>query len=60
MQLRLKPRQTRGLNKSFIVKTALVVLIFFAAIFFLDKINMPVPTKLIEHEISNDKLKTLK
>ena len=60
MQLRLKPRQTKGLNKSIIIKTALVILIFFVAIFFLDKINMSAPTKLIKQEISNDKLKILK
>ena len=33
---------------------------FFLAIFFLDKLEMPVPNKLIKQEISNDKLITLK
>ena len=61
MQLRLKPRTNRGMiTKGLIVKTALIVLILFIAIFLLDKINMPTPMKLIKQEISNDKLITLK
>ena len=61
MQLRLKPRGPRSLvNRSLIIKTILLTLIFLLAIFLLDKINMPVPTKLIKQKISNDKLITLK
>ena len=61
MQLRLTPRQSRSLvNRSFVIKSILFVLILFLAIFLLDKIDMPVPTKLIKQEISNDKLITLK
>ena len=61
MQLRLKPRTPRGLvTKGFVVKTVLIALIFFIAIFLLDKINLPTPLKLIKQEISNDKLITLK
>ena len=61
MQLRLKPRGPRSLvNRSHVIKTILFTLIFLLAIFLLDKINMPVPTKLIKQKISNDKLITLK
>ena len=61
MQLRLKPRGRRSLvNRSYVIKTILFTLIFLLAIFLLDKINMPVPTKLIKQKISNDKLITLK
>ena len=61
MQLRLKPRTSRNLiNTGLIVKTILVLLVFFLGIFLLDKIDFPVPKKLIKQEISNDKLITLK
>ena len=61
MQLRLRPKNERGaVNRSLIIKTVLFVVIFLIAIFILDKINMPTPTKLIKQEVSNDKIITLK
>jgi len=61
MQLRLQPRGSRNLGKgSFIIKTILFVLIFFLAIFLLDKIEITSPNKIIKQEISNDKLITVK
>ena len=61
MQLRLQPRNNRGLLiRKLIIKTILFASIFSLAIFLLDKIKMPVPNKLIKQEISNDKLITLK
>ena len=61
MQLRLQPRNSRPLVKrSFIVKTILLVLVFFLAIFLLDKIEFKSPNKIIKQEISNDKLITIK
>jgi len=61
MQLRLKPRTSRNLiNTGLIVKTILVLLVFFLGIFLLDKIDFPAPKKFIKQEISNDKLITLK
>ena len=61
MQLRLQPRTNRGLAKrKFLIKTILFPLIFLLAIFLLDKIEMPVPNKLIKQKISYDKLITLK
>ena len=61
MQLRLTPRRNRNLiSKSLVIKTILILLVFFLGIFLLDKIDFPVPKKFIKQEISNDKLITLK
>jgi len=61
MQLRLTPRRNSNfISKSLVVKTILILLVFFLGIFLLDRIDFPVPTKLIKQEISNDKLITLK
>ena len=61
MQLRLKPRTSRNLiNRGLIVKTILILLVFFLGIFLLDRMDFPVPTKIIKQEISNDKLIKLK
>tara|TARA_B100001123_G_C15263693_1_gene1007566 strand:- start:401 stop:586 length:186 start_codon:yes stop_codon:yes gene_type:complete len=61
MQLRLRPRSNRStsINK-LLVKGILFISIFFLAIFLLDKIKMPVPSKLIKQAIPNDKIITLK
>tara|TARA_B100000749_G_scaffold11658_1_gene9600 strand:+ start:427 stop:603 length:177 start_codon:yes stop_codon:yes gene_type:complete len=58
MQLgsRFKPRTNRNL----VIKIILIFLVFFLGIFVLDKIDFPVPKKLIKQEINNDKLITLK
>ena len=61
MHLRLQPRNSRKfVTNKFIIKTVLFALILFLAIFLLDKIEMPTPSKLIKQEISNDKIITLK
>ena len=61
MQLRLTPRRKRNfISRSLVVKTILILLVFFLGIFLLDRIDFPVPTKLIKQKISNDKLITLK
>jgi hypothetical protein len=61
MQLRLNPRSERNFtSRNFVFKFVLVLIISFLAIFLLDKIDFPAPTKLIKQEISNDKLITLK
>ncbi len=61
MQLRLRPRTNKTfISRGLIIKTILIILISFLGIFLLDKIDFPAPTKLIEQEISNDKLITLK
>jgi len=61
MQLRFRPRRRSSfINKSFIFKTILVVIVLFLTIFLLGKIDMPPPTKLIKQEISNDKFIILK
>jgi len=60
MQLRLTPRNKNFLNRSLLIKIFLIILVFLLAIFLLDKINMPAPTKFIKQEISNDKIIPLK
>ena len=61
MQLRLKPRASKNLiNRGIVIKTILIILVFFLGIFLLDKIDFPAPKKFIKQEISNDKLITLK
>ena len=61
MQLRLKPRiSRRSVIIKIVIKTIFFAAIFLIAIFLLDRIEMPVPNKLIKQEISNDKLITLK
>ena len=61
MQLRLNRKTDSSLvGGKFVIKIILFTLIFLLAIFLLDKIEKPVPNKLIKQEISNDKLITLK
>ena len=61
MQLRLKPRTSRNpISRNLIIKTTLILLVFFLGIFLLDQIDFPKPTKLIKQEINNDQLITLK
>ena len=61
MQLRLTPRKNRNfISRGLLVKTILILLVFFLGIFLLDRIDFPVPTKLIKQEINNDKIITLK
>ena len=47
-------------NKSFLIKVALILVIFFAAIAMLSKIDFPSPNEEIEKIISNEKLKIVK
>ena len=61
MQLRLQPRNNKNLlGGKLIVKIILFVVIVSLAIFFLDRLEIRAPSKLIKQEISNDKLITLK
>ena len=61
MQLRLQPRTNRSfIRNKLVIKIILFTLIFFLAIFLLDKIEIPIPNELIKQEIGNDKLITLK
>ncbi len=61
MQLRLTPRRNTNLfSRGLIIKTVLALIVFFLAIILIDRIDFPVPTKLIKQEITNDKLITLK
>ena len=48
------------MTRGFFIKAILFLLIFFLAIFLLDKIDVSAPSKVIKQEISNDKLITIK
>ena len=56
LRYRFQPRTNRNL----VIKIILILLIFFLGIFLLDKVDFPVPKKLIKQEISNEKLIKLK
>ena len=58
--MQLGSRFQPGTNRNLVIKIILIILIFFLGIVLLDKIDFPVPKKLIKQEISNDKLITLK
>ena len=61
MQLRLSPRTNRNfLGRSLIIKIIIILIVFFLGIFLIDKINFPVPNKIIKQEISNDKIITVR
>jgi len=61
MQLRLKQSPYKDTTKrKIILKIILIFGVFFFAIFLLDKMEMPSPSKIIKQNISNDKLITLK
>ena len=49
-----------GNNKSLLIKTVLVLIIFIGAIVLLGKIEFPSPNKDIEKIIPNEKLKIIK
>ena len=61
MQLRLTPRNNKGLiSRNLIIKIFLIILLFFVGIFLVDKIDFPAPKQILKQEISNDKLITIK
>jgi hypothetical protein len=49
-----------GRSKSFLIKTALVLITIIGAVILLGKIDFPSPNKKIEKTISNEKLKIVK
>jgi len=49
-----------GTSKSFLIKTALVLVIIIGAVILLGKIDFPSPNKKIEKTIPNEKLKIVK
>ena len=61
MQLRLNPRTTRSsLLRKLVIKIILIIFAIFVVIFFLEKLELSTPKKIIKQEISNDKLIELK
>ena len=61
MQLRLRPKSPNSfpLGK-YAIKAILLTVLIFTILFFLNKLNIPAPKKMIKQEISNDKLIELK
>ena len=61
MQLSLNPKSRRSpmANKP-IVKIVITIVVVLIVIFFLGKLELSTPKKLIKQEISNDKLIKLK
>lgn len=61
MQLRLNPRTTRSsLLRKLVIKIILIIFAIFVVIFFLGKLELSTPKKIMKQEISNDKLIELK
>ena len=61
MQLRLNPRTTRSsLLRKLVIKIILIIFAIFVVIFFLGKLELSTPKKIIKQEISNEKLIELK
>ena len=61
MQLRLNPRTTRSsLLRKIVIKIILIIFAIFVVIFFLGKLELSTPKKIIKQEISNEKLIELK
>ena len=58
--MQLGSRFEPGTNRNLVIKIISIILIFFLGIFLLDKIDFPVPKKIIKQEISHDKLIKLK
>jgi len=49
-----------GFFVKILIKLALIVVLVFAVIIFIDKIDFPTPNKKIEEIISNENLKVVK
>jgi|TARA_B110000285_G_C14593084_1_gene367240 hypothetical protein len=56
----LSKNTSSGKNKSFLIKVVLILVIIFAAIAMLSKVDFPSPNEEIERIISNEKLKIVK
>ena len=61
MQLRLNPKSARTFSwGKLAIKTGLTLIVILAIVFFLGQLKLSAPKKLIQQEISNDKLIKLK
>ena len=61
MQLRLNPKSSRSSSlRKPVIKIILIIFAIFVVIFFLGKLELSTPKKIIKQEISNDKLIELK
>jgi len=61
MQLRLNPKTSRSSSlRRPVIKIILLIFAILVVIFFLGRLELSTPKKLIKQEISNDKLIKLK
>ena len=61
MQLRLNPKTSRSFSlRKPVIKIILIIFAIFVVIFFLGRLELSTPKKLIKQEISNDKLIKIK
>ena len=58
--MQLSKNTSKGISKSFVIKVALILIIFISTVLMLDKIDFPTPNKEIEKIIPNEKLKIVK
>jgi len=58
--MQLSKNTSNGISKSFVIKVALILIIFISTVLMLDKIDFPTPNKEIEKIIPNEKLKVVK
>jgi len=58
--MQLSKNTSSSKKKGLLIKVALFLVIFFVGVFMLSKIDLPSPNKVIEKNISNEKLKIVK
>ena len=58
--MQLSKNTSSSKKKDLLIKVALFLVIFFVGVFMLSKIDLPSPNKVIEKNISNEKLKIVK
>jgi hypothetical protein len=58
--MQLSKNTSSSKQRGFLIKVALFLVIFFVGVIMLSKIDLPSPNKIIEKNISNEKLKIVK
>ena len=58
--MQLSKNTSSSKKKGLLIKVALFLVIFFVGVFMLSKIDLPSSNKVIEKNISNEKLKIVK
>ena len=58
--MQLSKNTSKGISKSFLIKTMLVLIVIISVVILLGKIDFPSPNQEIEKIIPNEKLKIVK